>query len=376
MVPSAFVFLETLPLTPNQKLDRDRLPAPEKARPNLESRYVAPRDGIELQLVAIWEELLDVRPIGVKDRFFEVGGHSLLALRLLVDIEQRLGTKVPLPALFEEPTIAHLAAVLRKNLDEWPLMVAMRGGKNPRKLFLIHPGGGILWNYVHLVRHLPADVPVYGLQARGLDGKSVPHDDMENLAADYIAEVRRIQPDGPYLLGGHSLGGMIAFEMARQLKDSGDEVELLAMFDSAVPRQRTTADDARSLADMARTVERFVGKDLAVSYETLAALSTNDQIEYVAHALGHDVTMTRNLLSVSKAHIQASSTYRARTSPVPITLIRAQDTQSTDDETLGWGALSPVHVLWAPGDHVTMMSEPHVQTLAQTLARVMTAASS
>jgi amino acid adenylation domain-containing protein len=379
MVPSAFVFLDSLPLTANQKLDRDRLPAPEKARPNLESRYVAPRDAIELQLVEIWEELLDVRPIGVTDRFFEVGGHSLLALRLLVEVEQRLGTKVPLPALFEEPTIAHLAAVLRGNMDEWPLMVTLRAGEHPRKLFLVHPGGGILWNYVHLVRHLPAGVPVYGLQARGLDGKSVPHQDMERLAADYVAEVRRIQPHGPYLLAGHSLGGTIAYEMARQLQESNQEVDLLAMFDSTLPKERSSTDDARGLADMARTIERFVGKDLGVSYETLCTLPSDEQVEYVATALerhdaflpGHGAALTRNLLSVSKAHVEASRAYRARISPVPITLIRARDAGASDDETLGWSALSPVRILWSPGDHVTMMSEPNVKSLAETLAALV-----
>jgi len=379
MVPSAFVFLDSLPLTANQKLDRDRLPAPEKARPNLRSRYVAPRDAIELQLVEIWEELLDIRPIGVTDRFFEVGGHSLLALRLLVEVEQRLGTKVPLPALFEEPTIAHLASVLRKNMDEWPLLVTLRGGEHPRKLFLVHPGGGILWNYVHLVRHLPAGVPVYGLQARGLDGKSVPHDDLERLAGDYIAEVRHVQPRGPYLLAGHSLGGTIAFEMARQLKESGDEVELLAMFDSALPKARSSADDARSLADMARTIERFVGKDTGITYETLCTLSSDAQVEYVANALersdaflpGHGAALTRNLLHVSKAHVEATRSYHARTSSVPITLIRARDAHPSEDETLGWSALSPVHVLWSPGDHVTMMSEPNVTSLAKMLAELV-----
>ena len=371
MVPSAFVFLDSLPLTANQKLDRDRLPAPEKTRPNVGSRYVAPRDAIELQLVEIWEELLDVRPIGIADRFFEVGGHSLLALRLLVEVEQRLGTKVPLPALFEEPTIAHLASVLRKNMDEWPLLVALRTGEHPRKLFLVHPGGGILWNYVHLVRHLPAGVPVYGLQARGLDGKSVPHQDMERLAAEYVAEVRRVQAHGPYLLAGHSLGGTIAFEMARQLEASGEAVELLAMFDSAPPRERSATDDARSLADMARTIERFVGKDLGVSYEALSALTSDEQVEYVSNAIGQDFAMTRNLLHVSKAHLEASRTYHARRSPVPITLIRAQDAHRTGDDTLGWSALSPVRLLWSPGDHVTMMSEPNVKSLANTLAELV-----
>jgi amino acid adenylation domain-containing protein len=382
MVPGAFVFLDALPLTANGKLDRERLPEPSRAREGLASRYVAPRDAIELRLVEVWEELLGVHPIGVTDRFFEVGGHSLLALRLLVEIEQRLGSKVPLPALFEEPTIEHLAAVLRRKLDAWPTLVTLRGGEGARKLFLVHPGGGILWNYIQLVRHLPPDLPVFGLQARGLDGRHLPHSDIAIMAADYIAEVRRAQPDGPYLLAGHSLGGMIAFEMARQLDEGGERVELLAMFDTSLPRTMNASmdereRDARSLAEMARTIERFVGKDIGVTYEQLSELGSDEQVEYVAGALerhdalpkGHGTELTRHLLTVSKSHVRASRAYVARQTSVPITLIRARDAEAALDETLGWQHYTtrPVRVLWAPGDHVTMMAEPNVAIVADAI---------
>ena len=400
LVPASFVFLDTLPLTTNQKLDRDRLPAPDGMRPDLKSSYLAPRDATELRLVQIWEELLDVRPIGVSDSFFELGGHSLLALHLLVQIEQDLGLKVPLPALFEDPTIAHLAAVARQQADEWPRVVSLWSAQHRLGLFLVHPGGGILWNYVHLVRHLAAEVPIYGLQARGLDARSEPHRDLEQMAADYVAEIRRLQPAGPYLLAGHSLGGMVAFEMARQLDRAGQEIALLAMFDSALPRaagpHRRVADerleDARSLADMAAVIERFMGREVGIAYEALCDLSTDEQIEFVVEALSRGDAfpypggreLTRNLLNVSKAHVLARRAYRARTSPVPVTLFRARDARPHDpaspgvdadhQETLGWGAVAEdVRVLWSPGDHVTMMSEPYVEQLARALKSCLTA---
>ena len=396
MVPAAFVFLDSLPLTSNQKLDRERLPAPSGFRPSLESTYVAPRDATELQLVQLWEDMLDVRPIGVTDSFFELGGHSLMALNLLAQIDQRLGLKIALAALFESPTIEHLATVSRQQDQAWPIVVKLWSAEHPLKLFLVHPGGGILWNYIHLVRHLAAPVPIYGLQAQGLDGASDPHRDLESMAAAYVAEVRQLQPKGPYLLAGHSFGGMIAFEMARQLRASGDQIALLAMFDSALTGASAAAElgeederqqDAHSLVDMVATVERFVGREIGVSYEALCNLSADDQISYVLDAfvrsdtlpLEGGIELTRNLLNVSKAHVKARRAYHAKVSSLPITLFRARDGLQNDgvspaaatdpEESLGWQAVSsePVRVLWTPGDHVTMMSEPDVEHLARSL---------
>jgi amino acid adenylation domain-containing protein len=394
MVPTAFVFLDALPLTSNQKLDRDKLPPPSGIRPALESRYVAPRDAIELRLVQIWEELLRVRPIGVTDRFFEVGGHSLLALRLLVEVEQRLGRKVPLQALFEEPTIEHMAAVLRRNGDDWPLLVTLRPGDQRLKLFLVHPGGGTLLNYVHLIRHLPAEIPVNGIQARGLDGNSEPHDTLEQMAADYIAEIRRAQAEGPYLLAGHSLGGVIAFEIARQLHKQKERVAFLGLFDSVAPLshgEQTASDehreDALRLATMSETIGRFLGEGVDVSYEALCNLTSDEQIEYVINALrrtralppGEEQKLIRNLLKVSKAHIRAHRAYQAEKIPVPITLYRVGDAQQSDypaanaellgRDSLGWDSLttSPVRIVRAAGNHVTMLNSAHAAGLAHLL---------
>jgi amino acid adenylation domain-containing protein len=389
MVPQAFVFLEALPLTANQKLDRERLPAPSAPRAKA-SRYVMPRDAVELTLVQIWEELLNVRPIGVTDRFFDVGGHSLLALRLLVEVERRLGRKVPLPALFEEPTIEHLAKVVRRNDEAWPLMVTLRAGSQCRKLFLIHPGGGTLLNYVHLIRHLPPDVPIHGIQARGLDGVREPHQTLASMATDYIAEIRRVQPEGPYLIAGHSLGGVIAFEIARQL---GDEVAFLGLLDSAVPAQHAHAtaderrDDAQRLAAMAEGIGRFLGEPIDVSIAQLEQLLGDQQIDFVVKALertralppGDEQKLIRNLLSVSKAHVRAHRAYVPSPIAAPITLFRVAETKASDypssdprvlsDDALGWMGLSTsrVHVVRTAGNHITMLSAAHAEGLARLL---------
>ena len=367
MVPSAVVFLDALPLTANQKVDRRRLPAPPRVRAT-ESRYVAPRDPVELRLVEVWESVLDVRPIGVTDRFFDLGGHSLLALRLLVEIERQLGRKVPLPALFEEPTIEHLAAVLRRNAGQWPLLVTLRDAGPRYRLFLIHPGGGTLLNYVHLLRHLPPALSVYGIQARGLDGSDEPHDSIEQMAADYVGEMRRAQPAGPYLFAGHSLGGVIAFEMARRLRRDGETVAFLGMFDSVAPlapQHSAPADERREDALRLATMIEAIGR-------TSRVLPPGDEQKVV-----------RNLLKVSKAHLRAHRSYRAAPAPLPITLFRAAEAQRSDypsasdevlaHESLGWQELTTerVRILRTGGNHVSMMSAAHAEEVARLLSEAI-----
>jgi amino acid adenylation domain-containing protein len=392
MIPSNFVFLRELPLTPNQKLDRERLPPPGEARPDLERRYVAPRDATELRLTQIWEELLHVR-VGVTDNFFELGGHSLLALRLLVNIEQSLGKKVPVAALFEDPTIEGLAAHVRQQAGEWQQVVKLWSAEHRLKLFLVHTGGGTVLNYVPLVRSLAAEVPVFGIQARALDGNGDPHRDIAEMATDYVEKLRQLQPEGPYLLGGHSLGGVIVYEMARQLTEAGHQVALQAMFDSALARPSEHAlsvdgahdTDARDLAAAAKTIARFMGKQLAISYQEIRNLPLDNQIAHVLQDLGRAEALPfgeahqlmRNLLNVSRAHVEARRAYHPAASAVPVTLFRARDAGSANNipadgdtalrQSLGWSALSPhpVRIFWVPGDHVTMMNEPHVGSLAE-----------
>lgn len=399
MVPRAFVRLDALPLNANQKLDRAALPAPDGSRPDLASRYLAPRDAVELQLAQVWEELLDVRPVGVRDDFFALGGHSLMALHLLVRVEQRLAVKVPLGPFLQGPNIERLAEVVRRRETVARTLVPLWTADHACKLFLVHPGGGTLLNYVHLVRHLAAEVPIYGLQARGLDGHAEAWRDLEEMAAHYVEEICAVQPEGPYLLAGHSLGGVIAYEMARRLEERGKTVGLLALFDAAASRQVTgdaldeRSRDAESLAEMADAIGRFSGKPLGLSVEALRQLDTDAQLEALVAALDRagialfgDTAQARRVLEVSKAHVQAGRGYRPRRSALPVTLYRAQGEPGAEraadrggeaaDETLGWSAVceTPVEVVWTAGDHVTMMGEPAVAALARSLRRRLAAA--
>ncbi len=235
MVPSVFLCLESLPLTRNGKVDRHGLPAPNGRRSDLEENYVAPRDSLETQLAAVWEALLGIEPIGVRDHFFDFGGHSLLAVRLFAEIEKQFGKRIPFAALFETPTIEHLADLIRAT-DASPtrsLLVAIQENGSRPPLFLVHgAGGGMLWGYTNLAVHLGPDQPVYGIESRAMQGGE-EFGCLEEMARQYVDELRSLQPEGPYHLGGYCFGGNIAWEMARQLWEQHQPVAFLALFEAS-----------------------------------------------------------------------------------------------------------------------------------------------
>ncbi len=236
MLPGEFVWLEAIPLTPNGKTDYRALPIP--AQPDLTHASSECRDQLECQLAQIWQELLGVPSIGMTDNFFELGGHSLLAVRLFTLIEQQFDRSLPLATLLKAQTLQQLADVLRQEQqpDDWaPLVVIKPDGSRP-PLFCIHGGGFNVLVYRNLALRLSPDQPVYGLQAQGLNGRGgVGSNSIEDIAADYINEIRTVRPHGPYALAGLSNGGNIALEMAYQLTAQGEDVRFLGLFDTHAP---------------------------------------------------------------------------------------------------------------------------------------------
>src|SRR6185437_14109093 len=236
MVPSSFVQIDKLPLTPNGKVDRRSLPKPIESIAE-GANFVAPRDTVEQVLAQIWSKILRVKRIGLHDNFFELGGHSLLAVRIAVEIEKLTGFHAPLATFLHAPTIAQLAEVLRKEHWEpsWNSLVPLRGSGSKPPLFLVHAHGGNVLEYHALAKRLDADQPVYALQARGLDGTVSLGLTLEKMASDYLAEIRTLQPQGPYFLAGFCFGGIVALEIARQLQQAGEEVGLLVLIQSTHP---------------------------------------------------------------------------------------------------------------------------------------------
>jgi len=231
MVPSFFVALEKLPLTANKKVDVRALPAPATHGHSDGTKYVAPRSGMELQLAALWQQVLEVQDVGIHDNFFDLGGHSLKAAQLFFQLEVVFGKQLPLATLFQAPTIAELAAVLtRANwTPPWQSLIAIQPAGSATPLFMVPGVGGNILVFAKLAKLLGTEQPVYGLQARGLDGKETPFTSVPEMAAHYVEEIRRIHPDGPYLIAGICTGGLIAYEMAQQLIGKPGSVTLFMM---------------------------------------------------------------------------------------------------------------------------------------------------
>ena len=236
MIPAHFVMLDTLPLTPNGKVDRLKMSPPRDERPEGGTGYVGPRNPLQVQLLEIWEKFLDVRPIGIRDDFFELGGHSLLAVRMIHAVENEVGRRLPLSTLFAGATIEHLAqALLQKPTGTASARVTeFHAGGSRLPFFFLHgdyDAGGLYCR--NIVRVLDPEQPFYAVHPHGLDGRPVPLS-IKDMAKDHLATVRSLQPRGPYRLGGHCNGGLVAFEMARQLQAQGERVDLLILMDTPV----------------------------------------------------------------------------------------------------------------------------------------------
>ncbi len=381
MVPSVFMLLESLPTMPNGKVDRGALPKPDQTRPEMGKTYVAPRDDLERQLTGLWEEVLSVRPIGVTDNFFELGGHSLLAVRLFALIDKRMGKKLPLATLFRGATIEGLAEIVRQNsLSVTPSsLVPIQPYGNKRPLFLVHPAGGHVFPFIGLAQCLGLEQPCYGLQARGVENGQEPHTTIEDMAACYVEAIQSVQAEGPYLLGGWSMGGEIAFEMAQQLHARGQRVALLALLDARIPSTTENVAGEDFEAMLMADVIRYFGLSSDIS-ESLALLPQDELLERVleqgkrAGLIPADIeaAQAHRLIELCKSDFRASRNYVLHRYPGRATLFKASENPSLNpiDPTLGWSdwAEGGVDIQIVPGNHATMVYKPNVETLARKLA--------
>jgi Thioesterase domains of type I polyketide synthases or non-ribosomal peptide synthetases len=354
--------------------------------------YVPPRDLIELQLAQIWEEVLDLHPISVTSNFFDLGGSSLAAMTFLIRVQEQFQQELPLNALFETATVEEIAGILRRESDtrsQSPL-VALQAQGSHRPFFCVHAVGGSPLSYIELARALGGEQPFYGFEARGLNGGAEPLETIEEMAAYYLEALRDRQPQGPYALGGWSFGGIVAFEMAQQLQNQGQEVALLAMLDSSAPGTITDFDPAehatKLLADLTldlistrrnlTAVEHE--KEHGVIYGKLSGLDSDAQLHYVlerackANVLPPNagVDRVRYLLQIFRSNLIALSKYSPKIYAESIVLFRAGDvTEQVSGPALGWQDLSakPVEIHVIPGNHYTMLAKPNVQVLADEL---------
>ena len=401
MVPSAFVVLDSLPLTASGKLNRRALPEPEQSvKRNKEDAFAVPSTPLEKSLTAIWANVLQAKTIGVNDNFFELGGHSLLAVRLFAQIETRLGKRLPLATLFQAPTVAQLAAVIEKDKQAeqtltWSSLVAINpiearecgGSETKPTFFCVHALGGNVLEYYDLARHLGDDQPFYGLQSAGLDGSRPPHTRVEDMAAHYIKELRELQPHGPYFIGGRSLGGMVAFEMAQQLKAQGESIGLLALLDTYPSGYaKLFRNEATLRAALARGIRRT-----RAHVANLRKLSVSEGLAYVIKKARFaprkmksqvwrrvyqsyenlDRPLPRVLRDIKEFNSLAVRDYTPKVYDGKVTLFWASaDLRTSIDLVEGWRALAGggIEVHEIPGSHLDIVKEPHVGELASKLS--------
>ncbi|MFP7674732.1 SDR family NAD(P)-dependent oxidoreductase [Marivita sp. S0852] len=369
-------------------------------RPQLDADYAEPETEVERTLADIWQELLGVQNVGVEDSFFDLGGHSLIAVRLFARIRKTYNVDFPISILFEAPTIRACAARIqeqagihdtpadagkpqRKQSRRFKHLVAMHDGEGGRQtpFFLVAGMFGNVLNLRHLAQLIGRDRPFYGLQAKGLYGDEAPHMTIKDAARDYIAEMKQVQPDGPYFIGGFSGGGITAYDIAQQLHEMGDEVALIVLLDTPLPLRRPLKRRDRLLIQLEETRKKglaypFIWLRKRIAWE-LQKRQTEETTQ-TAHSF-HNA-------EIEQAFLQAVSTYALRPWDGRIVLFRppligkwrvsggrwVNHERAYLFEDNDWGQHAPqIEVFEVPGDHDSMVLEPNVRVLASQLRNVI-----
>ncbi|MEP5729181.1 MAG: beta-ketoacyl synthase N-terminal-like domain-containing protein [Sulfitobacter sp.] len=368
-------------------------------RPDLDGNYVAPRNSIEEQLAAIWENLLGVSPVGIEDSFFDLGGHSLIAVRLFASVKRELKVEFPISVLFEAPTIAKCAALIAAQVGDvgeegdapenavetqsFEFLVPLNQSDQAEAppLFIVAGMFGNVLNLRHLAMPFAAERRVFGVQARGLTGDRAPHDDVPQAARDYLSEIQKIQPNGPYLLAGYSGGGVTAYEMAQQLEAAGEEVGVLALLDTPLPVRPSLSRPDKALIKLAEI--RAKGPSYLVEWAK-ARWAWEMQKRSPAQADAPEGAF--NDLKVQAGFLKGVRKYETRPWQGQMVLFRppldhhwkvtggnwvsAEREYVFEDNE--WRQFAPhLEVIEVPGDHVNMVLAPNVTTLAQELREVI-----
>lgn len=382
MIPTAFVPIDRLPLNTAGKVDRRALP--DLGALGGSGALVEPRDDLERQIAEVWRDVLAVEQLGIRDSFFDLGGHSLLAVRMFARLEKQLGVVLPLAALFEAPTIEGLADAIRRGTrpTSGRSLVAIQPAGGAPPLFVVPGVGGSILGYHTLARLLGMDQPFYGLQSRGLDGITRPLTRIETIAAEYLAEIRQVQPVGPYYLMGTCMGGVVTYEMAQQLRASGQEVAFLGLVETWPPPSRATRGAERTMR--APPFAALVWARLKLYAATFRKLNGRELLRFVGGRLkrvgsvmtGRDpllgVRGELSHLAVTNANLAAFESYVPRPYADDVVLFWAEGrrVEPAADSRRVWLELAPgrVEVCVLPGDDSgLMLTEPHVHPLAAKL---------
>jgi amino acid adenylation domain-containing protein len=384
MVPVSFTILRDLPHTVTGKIDRNALPEPSHNRDDMVFPYQPPRDPLEGQLAEIWAQVLGLDKVGIEDNFFDLGGDSLQAMRLFVQIERIIGKKLPLSLLLKASTVAQQANLLHSEniFTDWSALVPVQIEGQLPPLFCFPGVGGNVLTFHDFSRHLGKNQPCYALQSRGLGGNQKPLAHIEDIAAAHLVDIQGVQAHGPYYLCGSSFGGMVAYEVAQQLHDKGEQVALVALFDTyghGYPKRKAGVSRSN------RRLHRYMG-DFKKHYQNLLSVNWRTRLDYLGYRvpgmfkrlksnyanLYQQVRypLPKDLREVRKANKRATRYhYLPPRFGGHLVLFRAsqQPYGVNPDPLLGWGSIAGEHleVIEVTGEHDILLWEPQVGTVAK-----------
>jgi amino acid adenylation domain-containing protein len=387
MVPGNYVLLEAIPLTSNGKVDKNALLMHECPTADKTIFYVGPRTNIEKLLADIWVEALMLTRVGIYDNFFELGGHSLIAVKVMTKIERLTGKRLPLASLFENPTIEKMAQLL--DLDgrtiTWDSLVPIKPRGNKMPLYIVHGAGLNVLLFNAVAMGLSADQPVYGLQAKGLNGIDEPCTKIEDMAAHYISAITRQNPGGPYALAGFSFGGIIAYEMARQLEAMGKEVKMLAVFDTYAyntsyydPIGKKVLKNMRFyFKSILHTLKFKSGFKNTITEKTILAKRKLIRF-YWSLRYGKEQNQPGFFgysYKIDKCNEDALKQYQFKPHSIVVEVFKAQTRTFyvEDEEYMGWKpyALKGINIHNIPGEHNTIFKAPNDKIFSAVLQKCL-----
>jgi thioesterase domain-containing protein/acyl carrier protein len=387
MVPGAFVFLDSLPITPNGKVDRAALPVPDAPAAAAAAGYVPPANDAEKAIQGLWEEVLNARPVSVTARFEDLGGHSLTAAQLVSRIETRLGHKVPLEALFKAPTVRDLAGVIQSKLESGGgVVVPLNEAGTQPPLFLIAGAGGHVFTFHKFSRLMGPDFPAYGMKAIGVDGSEPPPDRVEEIAARYLDEILKVRPRGPYVLAGYSVGGLMAFEVALLMQKRGLDVAKVIAFDTHAPGYprrlpwpvRMTIHLINFLSRPGERKWHYLGERFRnLRHKLLTRLRLNHlDLPDQPQVGGISETVLRKVWAALERARHAY--WPAGKYDGPLVLIRSEQREHwaatrLDDPLKGWArwTTQPVQVIGVPADHMAIFADDNLDLLVRQMRDVI-----
>lgn len=380
------------PELPQLEDEPERAAQPGHVRPDLAGAYVPPRNDLEGAICGVWQKFLRIKLIGIHDNFFDLGGDSLLAVQLIARLRESVGVELSPHSLLETPTIAGLAETVMRARASVPeikvstaveiphCLVEIKNGDPQQPFYLVHPAGGHVYNYLALAHTLSTPHMVYGIQAELTDSQGRPMLTLEEMGRHYTQELRKLQPQGPYLIGGASFGGALAYEIAQQLDAAGQDVSLLVLIDTAGPEQlpQSELEDAEVLSYLLR-----LAVDITDSHEDLKQLLPDEQIRYFlergkkANKMFPNVTMgeAQQILHQSRINLRAMARYKPQPYRGRLAFFQATEQIEGQMPTFDapWPALAQggAVVLRVPGNHITMNFMPHVQALGDKLTQLL-----